>query len=585
MSFLYDVAVPEMALSDLIYQCPAEIQVGARVIVEVKKNLHAGFVLGLSKNNLSPDIKIKSIEGIIDAQSIIDPDLWDMAVYAGRVCLCGAGTALKIILPRPLIMGDKIFNQSKNFQHDKKIFHELDFFNPFDFERRNFYVNELENNKRTLILFPRKEKAKEFFLMLPENLREQAVLWPSAGGNKLWLSWLSVNEKNFRIVIGTAGAVFAPLMPEKIIIEDEANPAYVIPPVLNISARSLAGRRAAFLGAEFVVGGRIPSLKTFLRSKPEQKIFPEKKNIILADIFHAKTRNEETHGIKGSIPLTFSLIKNTYRELAKNNTVIWILNRLGEASEVFCDNCGKPVTCPNCKNLMRSENDGKILRCRICGTVRELPEKCENCGYKFFTGKRPGLEALEKIAGQYYDKVQVYADKYTRPKKNGLILSTQRGLELCEKINPSLIAWLDLDLELWRQGYDTRVNVFGLLWESYWSGREKNSERKILVQSRKSGMKLARFLYTGWEKFFPSELETRREFDLPPFAFIIEIETEDITLREKLLDEFFDAGIFVMDPGDSSQPLYVNTNSLESVEKVLQKFNSKRKLLKITLKS
>ena len=585
MSFLYDVAVPEMALSDLVYQCPVEIQTGARVIVEVKKNLHAGFVLGLSKNKLPQEIKIKNIDGVIEYQSVIDPDLWDMAVYAGRVCLCGAGAALKAILPRPLIMGDKLFNAPINFQNGKKIFRELDFFSPLDFERKNFYIDALNSDKRTLILFPRKEAAKEFFLTLPENLKAQALLWPSAGGKKLWLSWLEVNEKNFRIVIGSAGAVFAPLMPEKIIIEDEANPAYIIPPVLNISARSLAGRRAAFLGAEFIVGGRIPSLKTFLRSKPPQKIFPEKKNIILADIFHARTRKEETHGIKGSIPLTFSLIKNTYRELAKNNTVMWILDRLGEASEVFCDNCGKPVMCPKCKSSMRSEKDGKILRCRICGTVRELPDKCENCGYEFFTGKRPGLEALEKIAGRYYDKVQVYADKYTRPKKSGLILSTQRGLELCGRLKPSLIAWLDLDLELWRQDYDTRVNVFSLLWESYWSGREKNSERKILIQARKSGTKLAKFLYTGWEKFFTSELETRREFDLPPFAFIIEIKTEDINLREDLLNAFFDAGVFVMDPGDSSQPLYINAVSLDPVEKVLQSFNSKRNSLKITLKN
>lgn len=581
MSFLYDVAVPEMALTDLTYQCPVEIQTGARVIVEVHKHLHAGFVLGLSKKNLSPEIKIKDIEGIIDKQSIIDPDLWDMAMYAGHVCLCGAGMALKTILPRPLIMGEKLFNAPVNFQYKKKFFHESNFFNPLDFERKNFYINELENNQRILILFPRKEAAKKFYSTLPENLKAEAVLWPSAGGKKLWLTWISVNEKNFRIVIGTAGAVSAPLMPEKIIIEDEANSAYVIPPVLNISARSLAGHRASFLGAEFIVGGRIPSLKTFLRSKPVQKIFPDKKNIILADIFHSKTRKEETHGIKGSIPLTFSLIKNTYRELAKNNSVIWILNRLGEASEVFCDNCGEPVTCPKCKNLMRSGNDGKILRCRICGTVQELPEKCEKCGCKFFSGKRPGLEALEKIAERYYDKVRIYADKYTPPQENSLILSTQRGLELCEKINPSLIAWLDLDLELWRQGYDTRINVFSMLWESYWRGHEK----KILIQSRNSGMKLAKFLYTGWEKFFAAELETRREFALPPFAFMIEIETEDINLREKLLEAFFDARIFVMDPGDNSQPLYINATSIEPIEKVLQNFNSKRKSLKITLKN
>ena len=315
MSFLYDVAVPEMALNDLTYQCPVELQPGVRVIVEVQKHLHAGFVLGLAKKNLSSNVKIKDIEGVIDERRVIDADIWDMSLYAGRVCLCGAGAALKTILPRPLIMGEKIFTSPLSTR--AKNFHETDFFHPIDSERKNFYLNELDSDKRTLILFPRRESAKDFFDALPDALKNQAVLWPSIGGKKLWLAWLMTNEKKFRVVVGSAGGVFAPLSPEKIIIEDEANGAYVIPPILNISARSLAGRRAMFLGAELVIGGRIPSLKTFVRSKPKQKIFPEKHNIIISDIFHSKTRSEETHGVKGSIPLTFSLIKHTYRELAK----------------------------------------------------------------------------------------------------------------------------------------------------------------------------------------------------------------------------------------------------------------------------
>ena len=559
MSFLYEVAIPEMALNNLTYESPVEIQNGIRVIVEVQKHLHAGFILGPSTQNLPDKIKIKEIEGIIDEKNIIPPDIWDMALYAGRVCLCGVGAALKTILPRPLIMGDRFLDNIPEFQFNSKSFVERNFFCPYDSERMDFYLSELNSDKRTLILFPSKERAKNFFENLDWSIKKQARLWPSRGGNELWLTWILANEKNFRIIIGTAGAVFAPLFPEKIIIEDENNDAFIIPPVLNISARSLAGKRAAFLGAEFIIGGQIPSLKTFVRSKPEEKIFIDKKNLILADIFHSKTRKENLTGIKGDIPLTFSLIKNTYRELAKKNNVLWILDRKGEASEVFCDNCGELIKCKNCGSVMRSEDDGKILRCRICNTVQELPPKCKNCGCEFFSGKRPGLEALEKIARRYYERVYLYIDKYSRFKKNSLILSTQKGLGLCGKIKPSLIAWLDLDLELWRPGYDTRLEVFNLLWQSYWEGREKNSERKILIQSRKSGMKLARFLYSGWGKFFENELKSRKEFNLPPYGYVIEFETENGKTREKLLDAFFEAGIFAMDPGDETKNFYINS--------------------------
>ena len=48
MSCLLEVAVPEMAIDTLTYSSETPINEGARVIVEVQKHLHAGFVIGLA---------------------------------------------------------------------------------------------------------------------------------------------------------------------------------------------------------------------------------------------------------------------------------------------------------------------------------------------------------------------------------------------------------------------------------------------------------------------------------------------------------------------------------------------------------
>ena len=168
----------------------------------------------------------------------------------------------------------------------------------------------------------------------------------------------------------------------------------------------------------------------------------------------------------------------------------------------------------------------------------------------------------------------------------GLILSTRRGLELCSRIKPSLIAWLDIDAELWGTDYDNRFRVFNMLWESYWSGREKNSERKVLIQARSAGMKFAGFLTNGWEKFMLNELRERREFMLPPYGFIIEIQCSVKTIRDELVKIFNDSETFVMDPGEINMPLYVNTDSLKTVEKILEPLNRTiRKNIKITVKN
>ena len=318
---------------------------------------------------------------------------------------------------------------------------------------------------------------------------------------------------------------------------------------------------------------------------------PDTNNIVLADI--SNSHWEKSNGIDGNFKLTSSLINATYKELAKGNNVIWILNRVGNSSEVYCENCGQSIKCDKCGGLMRSEKFGKLLRCKACGAVQEIPEKCPNCGYKFFKGKRPGLEALYEVVLKYYKNVCIYCkyfddeyyesdEYYTTDNEtpHGLILATQRGLELCDKIKPSLIAWLDLDSELWKPDYDTQYKVFKMLWESYWRGRNNNSSRKILIQARASGMKLAEYLPRGWTKFLTRELEARQEFMLPPYSYMLEFHVTNKKLRESIIDTFMRSNLFVMDPGDAKQPLQVSTDTLESVYKIIEADTTFQKALK-----
>ena len=577
-SFRLEVVIPEMALSSLTYESPVNIPAGTRVIVEVQKSLHSGFVVGQSESDF--DGEIKPIEGIIDKTPVVPSDIWDLSVWSSRVCMCNFGAVLKFILPYQIISGDKIDTPPK-FEEQDGEFHEINNFNPFDYERFNFFVSELEKPERTLILFPNHGTAKNFYSHLPEKLKTQALLWPAA---KRWREWYDVYNGNYRVVIAQPSGIFAPLCPQKIIIEDEASSSYIFQRSPKISARSLAGRRAQFLNAELITAGRMPSLKTFLRAKPKQNIIPERKNIILVDIF--RSRQEKFSGIEGKIPLTYSLIKHTLKTLANKQNVIWILGRKGESAEVFCEKCGQSQKCEKCGGIMRGETDGKILCCKFCGHLQELPEKCDNCGCNFFMGKRPGIEALAKIVSRYSKEFHVYDESSKVSQMHGLILSTQKGLDLCSKINPGLVAWLDLDLELWRPEYNNRCNVFRMLYNSYWLGRIENSERKVLIQARSSGMRTANFLCSGWKNFINDELKIRREYSLPPYGYIVEIESKNERIREKVFSDFLEAGIFVMDPGENNLPLYVHTKSLDNVRKVLEPYysviNSK---ITITIKS
>ncbi len=582
---LVDVSVPEVGIDSLTYESDTELRAGTRVIVEVVRTKYTGFVLGQSKAKLPPNVTVKPIEGVIDDSMVISPDVWDLAVWSSRVIMCGMSKALKAALPSAFYTGEKV-NPPPEYEMSSRSFNERDFFNPFDSERVNFFLDELDSNLRTLILFPKKDEAKSFFTSLPEALKSQAILW-SSESPKLWEAWKAIHSGKVRIVVAPPGGVFVPLVPEKIIVEDEANPAYIIPYTLNLSARSIAGHRAVFLKAELILAGRIPSLKTHIRTRPREVLRPERKNIVLADIHHS--RKERIDGIKGTIPLTYTLTSRTHKELGQGHNVIWLLNRTGESSEVFCENCGESVKCPKCGGVMQSRNDGNLMKCRHCGMIRDLPPKCEKCGYDFLSGKRPGLDTLAKIAGKYFPDVHIYDEYSEISAMKGLILSTKRGLELCGKIDPSLVAWLDLDSELWRPEHTNRFNVYSMLLESYWRGRTRDSDRKILIQARRKGMRLAEFLAGGWTRFINDELRTRRDFMLPPYGYIVEVECSGKILREEIMDSLMDAGIFVMDPGEDDQPLYVSTESLEAVRKILEPKiflrNTKKQYIKITVVS
>ena len=584
-SLLVDVSIPELAIDSLTYESDTALEAGTRVIVEVVSAKYTGFVLGAARKTLPPHVVVKTVEGVIDDGRAVDSDIWDMAVWAGKVSMSGTAQALRASLPVQILTGEKLIHPPEN-QPSAHRFTERNCFNPLDSKRVNFFLAELDSDIRTLILFPKKEEAKSFFANLPESLKAESVLW-SSESPKFYETWKMIQARKVRVVIAPPGGVFAPLMPGKIIVEDESSPAYVIPYTLNLSARSLAGHRAFFLGAELVLAGRIPSLKTYVRTRPRELMRPERRNVIIADIHRAS--KEEIPGIEGSIPLTYTLTSRTHKELAAGHNVMWILNRSGESSEVFCPNCGESVKCRKCGGIMQSKNDGDMLKCKLCGAVRDLPPVCEKCGYHMLIGKRPGIEALAKIAGKYFADVHVYTEGMKLADVHGLIISGHKGLEILGHVDTSLVAWLDIDSELWRMNHDNRFNVYSMLCESYWRGRTRDSQRKVLLQARRNGIGLASLFVRGWSAFIPDELQRRSEFLLPPFGYFVDVETSGKTLRNDIINSFFEANIFVMDPGDDSKHLYVNCESLSEIRKVLEPKiflrNTKSQYINITVRS
>ena len=566
------VFIPSVWWNHLTYNCETLPETGVRVLVPlgIKRPARIGISAGEFTGELDSNIRIRRVKAVVDSKNYIDDDLLDLLFWCGRESLCGVNKALDSVLPYQFSRGHDFRKRDVEFKiNPENKFTRINFYNPLDSVRNNFYIEQLRNNnlRRCLVLFSRREDAYDFHKNLPEDLQTQALLWRG----DTWKNWQSVYAGDFRIVIAPPGGVFAPFKPELIILDNESEYSCCVLPIApELNIRDIAERRAEFLNAIFITGGRVPSSKIFKEFSPQEFLKTERDKIILTDINYSNPENLK--GIEEDVLLTNSLNKHTLESLAANKNVFWILNRQGIASEIFCQSCGEILTCHKCGTVLRAEDDGKKLRCPVCGKVENFPEHCLNCGSELFSGRRAGLETWLEIAKNHFPNVYLYEDRKLKFKKPALILGTSSILNFCAAANPDLIAWLNIDSELSKPDYMTRFNVFNNLWSSYWRNREKNSNRKILIQARSKGLMFAKFLIDGWRKFWLDELKTRRDLELPPYFDLYRIEC-DKRNRDEIINNFERENFFVMDGGDD-KPIWINTEhfNLERIYKILEPY-------------
>ncbi|MDR3265139.1 MAG: hypothetical protein LBT15_03910, partial [Synergistaceae bacterium] len=338
---------------------------GVRVRVPLGRGERVGFVAGCA----SPPERgggnfggLKAVREVLDERCVLGDELWGLAGWTGRTFLCGMGEALQLICPKPVLQGEPFpYPAPSKFSSEtgNGVFRETPCYNPVDGERAGFFIERLLSGGRALVLFPEVESAALFFARLPGPVKAEALLWPSTGGKKLRTSWERTCREEVRVVVGTGGAVFAPMNFDTIIVDDESNPAWIFVRPPRISARSLAGRRALSLKAELVLGGRVPSARTYLRSRPKCSILPRRRNLVFVDM--KRSFKDEIRGVEGELPVTKSLVERTRATLKGGRCALWIMDRKGQAGEVFCSECGSTLLCPRCGSVMRSEREGTAL--------------------------------------------------------------------------------------------------------------------------------------------------------------------------------------------------------------------------------
>jgi primosomal protein N' (replication factor Y) len=582
-----DVVLPSPWWPPLTYKFERLLPEGLRVSIPLRQTKRIGFSWQgeFPGKSRFPSSRLREIIAVIDEKPPLPADIWKLLGWLGNRLPFGIGHAIKISCPAALLRGQAVeFPQAE--AHLRRNPAPSFCYLPREISRYEVYIESIAKMEGGgLIIFPDREALQDFFNFLPDREKSFSCIWPVGGGERLWETWLSVRRGEKRLVLGTSGAVFAPIQDlSLVVVEEEADPGHQMPAFPRLSARTVASKRAAFSGASLLLGGSLPSARVAMLSK---LVCPEapRGRVSFIRPSPGMTPSPDTLPFLQEIPISEKLIDESRRVLCGGRQVLWVLDRKGYAGELRCTDCGRSVVCRKCGGRPRWSLEKATGHCLTCGEDTGWPEECPSCRSRLLQIWHPGLEkSYERARSLFGGEASIillpeYATLRKKARcallgqlktKPALLLGTRSLLSLCRKSDVGLIGWLDADTENWKQDYSAKAEGFRIVWSSCWIGKNPDN-RQVILQSRKPKRGWQVALEAGFNYFWDRELAERRKLELPPFCFLLEV-TAKGKIQSMLKEAFEREGLEVLSGTQGEDSLQIKVHDLEKIQRLLAPF-------------
>jgi primosomal protein N' (replication factor Y) len=271
--------------------------------------------------------------------------------------------------------------------------------------------------------------------LTPQTLQRIASRFPGKVGvlhsgltiGQRYDQWWRVKNGDFPIVLGSRGAIFAPVEnPGLIVIDEEHEWTYKQgDQAPRYHARAVAERISEETGAVLVLGSATPDISSYraassgsykLLHLPERVGRPVDSNstsIALAKVEIVDMRDERAQGHFEM--LSRRLIDAMAEALQAGGKVILFLNRRGSASFVQCLDCGEVRQCKRCDTALTFHQDsedsgaqkGKLV-CHYCNYSVRAGSECPTCGGKQMRRSSPGTQTATEAVRQYFAGIEVF---------------------------------------------------------------------------------------------------------------------------------------------------------------------------------
>jgi primosomal protein N' (replication factor Y) len=348
-------------------------------------------------------------------------------------------------------------------------------------------------------------------------------------------AWLSMQQGDAAIMLGTRSALFTPMkLPGLIILDEEHDASFKQQDGFRFSARDVAISRAKNLAIPVVLGSATPSLESLfnverhryhllhLSCRAGSAVAPE---FLLLDI-----RNKKMQA--GLSEQLIVAIKNT---LALGQQVLLFLNRRGFAPVQICHGCGWVARCRQCDANLVIHIAENLLRCHHCGAEHALIRNCPACTVGELQPLGMGTERIEQtLNAQFPEQSILRLDRDTTQRKGALenylqqihageaniIIGTQMLAKGHHFPNVTLVAILDIDSGLFSIDFRSAEKLAQLIVQVAGRAGRADKPGRVLLQTRQpQHPMLLTLLESGYRVFAQSALQERQQAGLPPYSY------------------------------------------------------------------
>ncbi len=399
----------------------------------------------------------------------------------------------------------------------------------------------LRQDRQVLVLLPEIVLTNQFVTRFSDAFGFAPTVWHSGLTHaQRRNNWRAVASGEARLVVGARSALFLPYKELGLMIVDEEHEtSYKQEDGVLYHARDMAVVRGQVERCPVVLVSASPSVETMVNVRSgKYEVVHLRERFGEATLPGVELIDMREQRLDAAHFISEYAKQETAHALAREEQVLYYLNRRGFAPLTLCRRCGYRFESPEASSWMvlhTPRNGPPFLMCHHSGFTMPLPPTCPECGAEdSFAACGPGVERLEKELWELFpdSRIAVMAsDAFTTPHQADemvqeiasgevdIIVGTQMVAKGHNFPNLTRVVIVDADMGL--EGGDLRASerTFQLLHQVGGRAGRASLRGKVLVQTfQPSHAVMQALVRDDREAFIESEIVRREMANLPPFS-------------------------------------------------------------------